>query len=210
MTREPPNRYSPPCVLRVAGGRPPAPRQEQGRAGCQGPSQPKPCLSGICEGEPDTTATNSHAPTHRLSPPSRSLRLGPRGTNFRGGGLRMGGHFHPRFLERLEGELGESSDRCLWPRAAARAVTGAHSQRWGCSEGAATHHRCPGVVLTLIAPGPERGQPRPPRSRSKSSCAERGQGALWALGHAGSFAQWAGHAGNYLKRGVYSPGRGAV
>lgn len=120
----------------------------------------------------------------------------------------MGGHFHPRFLERLEGELGESSDRCLWPRAAARAVTGAHSQRWGCSEGAATHHRCPGVVLTLIAPGPERGQLRPPRSRSKSSCAERGQGALWALGHAGSFAQWAGHAGNYLLRGVYTRGEG--
>lgn len=56
MTREPPNRYSPPCVLRVAGGPPPSPpgrsRLEpgDGDTSCQGPSQPKPCLSGIFKG----------------------------------------------------------------------------------------------------------------------------------------------------------------
>lgn len=190
VTREPPNRYSPPCVLRVAGGPPPSPpgrsRLEpgDGDTSCQGPSQPKPCLSGIFKGEPDPAVTNSPPPPQTVPPPGVSA-WGHVAPTSAVGGLRMGGSFHPRFLERLEGEWGESSDRCLWPRAATLAVTGAHSRWWGRWGGAPPTTGVLGVVLTLIAPRPERGQLRPRDHAVSSVVQEEGAGRSLGTGSRG-------------------------
>lgn len=210
MTREPPNRYSPPCVLRVAGGRPPVPRAGAGWSrrtgtpavsGRRSPNLPCPGSSRVSP----TPLSPTHTPhPQTVLPPPGVSSWGHVAPTSAGGGSEWGSHFHPHFLERLEGEWGESSDRCLARGGRSGCNRCAQSAVGALGGGPPPTTGVLGVVLTLIAPPPERGQLRVQLSR------KREQGALWAPGHAGSFAQWAGHAGNYLLRGVYSLGWGAV
>lgn len=183
MTREPPNRYSPPCVLRAAGGPPPSPpgrsRLEpgDGDTSCQGPSQPKPCLSGIFKGEPDPAVTNSHPPPTDC-PSSRSLRLGPRGTNFRGGGAQNGGVISPPLPGEVRGGMGRKLGQVSVAQGSHAGCNRCAQSVVGALGGGAAHHRCPGCGPHSDCSSPRERAAEAPRSRSKFSCAGRGGRAL--------------------------------